>query len=127
VLSPDPIEPARRFPSLSEYLVSLSRIRTLAPTVVRGGHGSDVTDFEAYFTSVVRFTDERQKRLASVLPRGGASAWKASVALFPEATGQNRFLALSETIAHFDFGVAEGRFSMTHNGDAEIYSAVRAS
>ena len=127
VLSPDPIDPSRRFPSLSEYLVSLSRLRMLAPTVVRGGHGGDVTDFESYFTTVVRFNDERQKKLASLLPRGGASPWKASVALFPEAKGTNRFLALSETIAHLDFGVAEGRFGRSMSGDVEVYSSVRAS
>src|SRR5262249_43751708 len=33
VLSPDPLDPSRRFPSLGEYLVSLARIRALAPTV----------------------------------------------------------------------------------------------
>ena len=39
VLSPDPIDPSKRFPSLAEYLVSLARLRTFAPTLVHGGHG----------------------------------------------------------------------------------------
>src|SRR5207249_2605977 len=33
MLSPDPIDPSRRFPSLLEWLTSLARIRALAPTV----------------------------------------------------------------------------------------------
>src|SRR5688572_11949762 len=40
VLSPDPLNPARRFPSLAEYLVSLARLRSCSPTLVYGGHGA---------------------------------------------------------------------------------------
>lgn len=127
VLSPDPLDPTRRFQALGEYLVSLSRIRALAPTTIMGGHGPDVTDFEAYFARIVRFTDERQKRLASLLPRGGATPWDASIALFPEARNEHRFLALSETIAHLDFGAAEGRFAARERGDTEVFAKVRGA
>src|ERR671926_1838626 len=40
VISPDPIDPSRRFRSLAEYLVSLARVRSFAPTLVYGGHGA---------------------------------------------------------------------------------------
>ena len=125
VLSPDPLDSSRRFPSLGEYLVSLSRLRALAPTVVKGGHGGDVTDFEGYFNRVVRFNDDRQKRLGSLLPDTGATAWEASLALFPSAEREHRFLALSETVAHLDFGVAEGRFARHDRDDVEVYTRVR--
>src|SRR5262245_37565648 len=42
VISPDPIDPSRRFRSLAEYLVSLARVRNFAPTLVMGGHGEPV-------------------------------------------------------------------------------------
>src|SRR5437762_2419908 len=42
VLSPDPLNPSRRFPSLAEYLVSLARLRACSPTLVYGGHGEPV-------------------------------------------------------------------------------------
>ncbi len=127
MLSPDPLDHDRRFPSLSEYLVSLARLRGLAPTVAKGGHGPDVTDFEEYFASAVRFTDARQKKLASLLPAHGATPWEASLALFPDVQGAHRFLALSETIAHLDFGVAERRFEVEADGDVEIYRRRRSS
>src|SRR5262245_12591157 len=44
VLNSDPIDPKRRFPSLGEYLVSLARIRALAPTLIKTSHGADVTE-----------------------------------------------------------------------------------
>ena len=125
VLSPDPLAPDRRFQSLGEYLVSLSRIRELAPTVIRGGHGPDVTDFESHFLRTMRSADERQAKLEGLLPRGGASPWEACVELFPAAKDEHRFLALSETIAHLDFGVSEGRFRQSWRGDVEVYSRTR--
>ncbi len=39
ILSTDPLDPSKRFRSLEEYLVSLARLRTFAPTLVYGGAG----------------------------------------------------------------------------------------
>jgi glyoxylase-like metal-dependent hydrolase (beta-lactamase superfamily II) len=121
VLSPDPINAKRRFQSLGEYLVSLARIRALAPTVLKGGHGDDVTDYDEHFHRMYRFTNARQAKLLALLPKNGASAWAASMLLFPDAGGYHRFLALSETVAHLDYAVAENRLLIERKGDQEIY------
>jgi glyoxylase-like metal-dependent hydrolase (beta-lactamase superfamily II) len=121
VLSPDPIDATRRFQSLGEYLVSLARIRELAPTVLKGGHGDDVTDYDEHFHRMFRFTKSRQSKLLSVLPKNGASAWEASMVLFPNAHGYHRFLALSETVAHLDYAVAEGKLAVERNAEQETY------
>jgi glyoxylase-like metal-dependent hydrolase (beta-lactamase superfamily II) len=123
VLNPDPIDPARRFQSLGEYLVSLARVKGIAPTVLKGGHGDDVADYEEYFNRLCQFTRSRQFKLLSLLPPDGATAWDASHKLFPGAQGENRFLALSETIAHLDFAVSEGKLSSRKEGAAEVYHA----
>ena len=60
VLSPDPIDPSRRFRSLAEYLVSLARVRSFAPTLVLGGHGEPVHDLRSSF--IVSSTDASDKR-----------------------------------------------------------------
>lgn len=125
VLSPDPIDPTRRFPSLCEYFVSLSRIRALSPTLVHGGHGADITDFEEHFTRIVRFNDERQRRLGEILNGHHMTAWEAAQRLFPNANAEHEFLAVSETVAQLDFGVAEARFAMDTLGEIETYAALR--
>jgi glyoxylase-like metal-dependent hydrolase (beta-lactamase superfamily II) len=61
IVSPDPIDTGKRFKSLAEYLVSLARIRLLAPTLIYGGHGEPIYDFEEIFRRYVRSIDERQK------------------------------------------------------------------
>jgi glyoxylase-like metal-dependent hydrolase (beta-lactamase superfamily II) len=121
VLSPDPIDGTRRFQSLGEYLVSLARIRALAPTVLKGGHGDDVTDYDEHFHRMYRFTNARQSKLLGLLPKNGATAWEASMQLFPDAGGYHRFLALSETVAHLDYAVAESKLAIERKGEQETY------
>ena len=121
VLSPDPIDAKRRFQSLGEYLVSLARIRALAPTVLKGGHGDDVTDYDEHFHRMYRFTNARQTKLLSLLPKNGATAWDTAQLLFPNAGGYHRFLALSETVAHLDYAVAEAKLAVERHGEQEVY------
>ena len=121
VLSPDPINEKRRFQSLGEYLVSLARIRALAPTVLKGGHGDDVSDYDEHFHRMYRFTNARQSKLLGLLPKSGATAWDTSMKMFPDARGYHRFLALSETVAHLDYAVAENKLAIERNGEREVY------
>src|SRR5881396_2643019 len=102
VLSPDPIDPTRRFRSLAEYLVSLARVRALAPTLVYGGHGEPIRDYEELFNRYLRAVRERQASVIGLVPKDGASAWEISRALFPATDDVHRFLAVSEAAAHLD-------------------------
>jgi glyoxylase-like metal-dependent hydrolase (beta-lactamase superfamily II) len=121
VLSPDPVDSSRRFQSLGEYLVSLARLRSMGPTVLKGGHGDDVTDFEEHFQRLYRFTSRRQEKLLSVLPKNGSTAWDATDLLFPNAKGYDRFLALSETIAHLDYAASEGKLVLEPSAREDRY------
>jgi glyoxylase-like metal-dependent hydrolase (beta-lactamase superfamily II) len=121
VLNADPLDPRRRFPSLGEYLVSLARIRALAPTLLRTSHGPDVTDYEEYFHNLVRHIDQRQANVVSLVPKEGITAWQMSLLLFPRLDRLNRFLAVSESIAHLDLAVAEGRLRAERSDAAEVF------
>jgi glyoxylase-like metal-dependent hydrolase (beta-lactamase superfamily II) len=121
VLNADPLAPERRFASLGEYLVSLARIRTLAPTLIRTAHGGDVTDYEEYFHGLVRHTQQRQTKVIGLVPATGTTAWDMSKLLFPHVKDINRFLAVSETVAHLDFAVAEGRLRSEIGATADAY------
>jgi len=121
VLNADPIDPRRRFPSLGEYLVSLARIRSLAPTLIKTSHGEDVTDYEEYFHRSVKHIQERQARVMSLIGKQGVSAWEMSTLLFPKVDAINRFLATSEAVAHLDLAVAEEKVRVEMRDDVEIY------
>src|SRR5205085_12299213 len=72
ILSPDPVNPEKRFPSLAEYLVSLAKLRSYKPTLAYGGHGEPVTDFEEIFNRYIRAIHERQRRVPSLVQQHGA-------------------------------------------------------
>jgi glyoxylase-like metal-dependent hydrolase (beta-lactamase superfamily II) len=123
VLNSDPIDPNRRFPSLGEYLVSLARIRALAPTLLKTSHGDDVIDYEEHFHRLVRHIHERLAKVIDLVPKRGINAWEMSKLLFPKASDINRFLAVSEAVANLDLAVAEGKLWMKWDGEMEVYTS----
>ena len=124
VLSPDPIDPSKRFPSLAEYLVSLSRIRSFAPTLVYGGHGDPVHDFDELFNRYVRAVQDRQSHVIKLVATEGSCAWDIALKMFPGADDVHRFLAVSEAVAHLDFAQSEGKLRVEFSGPREIYSPI---
>lgn len=122
VLAPDPVDPSRRFPSLAEYLVSLARLRSLAPTLVFGGHGEPVDDYEELFNRYLRAISERQEKVLSLVPKAGVTAWELAQTLFPGAKDVHIFLAVSETVAHLDLAHLENKLSFEVTNDGrEVY------
>ena len=122
ILSPDPVDPTRRFRSLAEYLVSLARLRSLSPTLVYGGHGEPVSDYEELFNRYLRAINERQAEVVRLIPAQGATAWDVALELFPGADDVHRFLATSESVAHLDLAHSEGKLALELSGDGrEVY------
>lgn len=121
LLNADPLDPRRRFPALGEYLVSLARLRALAPTLIKTAHGPDVTDFEEYFFSLTRHIQDRQTKIVRLVPAAGITAWEMATQVFPQAKNIHRFLAVSETVAHLDFAVAEERLRLERGETADAY------
>jgi glyoxylase-like metal-dependent hydrolase (beta-lactamase superfamily II) len=124
ILSPDPIDRSRRFRSLAEYLVSLARVRALAPTVVLGGHGDPVNDYEELFNRYLRAIGERQSEVRQMVPAGGATAWDVSRAMFPGTDDVHRFLGVSEAVAHLDYANSEGKLALEVSDGREVYRKV---
>jgi glyoxylase-like metal-dependent hydrolase (beta-lactamase superfamily II) len=121
VLSPDPVDPAKRFPSLAEYLVSLARLRSFAPTLVYGGHGEPVHDYDELFNRYIRAIQERQTQVIKLVTGDGVSAWDVALKMFPGTDDVHRFLAVSEAVAHLDLAHAEGKLALELSGPMEVY------
>ena len=123
ILSPDPIDPSKRFPSLAEYMVSLARLRELRPTLAYGGHGEPVSDFEEIFNRYVRAIDDRQKRVISSVTSSGVTAFEVAQDLFPNSfdADVHRFLAISEAVAHLDYAESEGKIGVEYRNGMEFY------
>lgn len=123
MLAPDPVDASRRFKSLAEYLVSLARLRNLAPTLAYGGHGEPVTDFEEIFHRYVRAIDERQNRVIALANGSGTTAFEVAQQLFPASFDHDvhRYLAISEAIAHLDYAESQGKLGCELSSGVEFY------
>lgn len=121
VLSPDPLDPSRRFPSLAEYLVSLARLRACSPTLVYGGHGDVIRDYEELFHRYFRAFQMRQSQVIGLVKKDGVTAWQVAEAMFPGADDVHRFLAVSEAVAHLDLAHNEGKIGVELSGPTEVY------
>lgn len=123
ILSPDPIDPSKRFPSLAEYLVSLAKLREFRPTLAYGGHGEPVNDFEEIFNRYVRAIDERQRKVLSHVTSSGVTAFEVAKDLFPNSfdADVHRFLAISESVAHLDYAESEGKIAVEFRDGVEVY------
>ena len=120
-MSPDPIDPSKRFPSLAEYLVSLARLRTFATTLVYGGHGEPVQDYDELFNRYIRAIQERQASVIKLVSKEGATAWEVALKMFPGSDDVHRFLAVSEAVAHLDLAQTEGKLAYELSGVTEVY------
>ncbi len=121
ILSPDPVDPTKRFRSLAEYMVSLARLRALAPTLVHGGHGEPVTDYDELFNRYFRAIRERQIDVIALVPKAGATAWDVAREMFPGTDDVHRFLAVSEAVAHLDLAHSEGKLAVELSDGREVY------
>lgn len=121
ILSPDPLDPSKRFPSLAEYLVSLARLRTFAPTLVYGGHGDPVHDYDELFNRYIRAIQERQSQVIKLVSTDGATGWDIAQQMFPGADDVHKFLAVSEAVAHLDLAHSEGKLAYELSGPKEVY------
>jgi glyoxylase-like metal-dependent hydrolase (beta-lactamase superfamily II) len=121
VLSPDPIDPSKRFPSLAEYLVSLARLRSFSPTLVYGGHGDPVHDYEELFNRYIKAIQERQMQVIKLVEKNGSTAWDVAMKMFPGTDDVHRFLAVSEAVAHLDMAQTDGKLKYEVSGQMELY------
>ena len=126
VISPDPIDPSRRFRSLAEYMVSLARVRSFAPTLVLGGHGEAIHDFEELFNRYLKLIRERQATVIASIPKSGATPWEVSRMMFPDVDHVHRFLAVSEAVAHLDYAQSEGKIALEIGEGREVYRRISA-
>src|SRR5215203_470841 len=124
VLSPDPINPSRRFPSLAEYMVSLARLRSFSPTLVYGGHGEPIRDYEELFHRYFRSFQDRQSQVISLVTKNGVTAWDVALKMFPSADDVHRFLSVSEAVAHLDMAHSERKIAYELSGPTEVYKSL---
>jgi hypothetical protein len=101
--------------------VSLARLRSFSPTLVYGGHGEPIHDYEELFHRYFRAFQDRQAQVIGLIPKLGMTAWDLALKMFPQADDVHRFLSVSEAVAHLDLAQSEGKIALELNNQTEVY------
>ncbi|OAT85759.1 MBL fold metallo-hydrolase [Desulfotomaculum copahuensis] len=110
MLEPDPENPLRRNPSLTQYLAGLERIKAMDIERVWPGHGESMADYRPVVAASQQHHRERCDELTGLLRQNGEmTAFQLSRRLYPDLKGFNNFLGLSEVQAHLDVLESRGR------------------
>ena len=116
--------PDSRPDPLGDYLASLERTIELAPTVALAGHNDTVEEPVARARELIEHHRRRLDEAVRALGSEPRNAFEVSLALFGEGLdASNRRFALSETLAHLERLVQEGRVARSGDDSAVSYTA----
>jgi glyoxylase-like metal-dependent hydrolase (beta-lactamase superfamily II) len=108
LLEPSLDEPGERRRSLREYLDSLERMDAMDLALAYPGHGDPVQDPG----NLIRWTMEhhlkRKAEVGALLGPEPRTPYEIALEVYPDVSGYDTFLAVSEVIAHLDLVIEDG-------------------
>jgi glyoxylase-like metal-dependent hydrolase (beta-lactamase superfamily II) len=109
VVEPPPPGHRQRLRSLALYRTSLQRVAELGVSLALPSHGPPIRDVAGLVQQRLRFHDQRVEHVAAAVRNGASTTWELTLALFPDRSPLDTFLAVSEVIGHLDVMQMEGR------------------
>jgi glyoxylase-like metal-dependent hydrolase (beta-lactamase superfamily II) len=108
---------------LIDYLETLERFRSMDPTIAYPGHGDPIEDVIGLIDGTIARHAERKKEVAALLTSRGQSPYDLAQQLFPDVTGYDVFLSVSEVVGHLDLVEADGGAKIEERDGITYYSA----
>ena len=121
LFEPPPPGQARRR-ALVEYVASLERTLELDIAAVWPGHGAPVYDHRALIRQRLAFHRRRADRIAAALGEA-KTVFELSCALLGELEPMERFLSISEVLAHLEWLEVQGRVRPLREGGVVRWQA----
>jgi glyoxylase-like metal-dependent hydrolase (beta-lactamase superfamily II) len=116
VVEPPPPGHDQRLHSLALYRASLQRVANLEISLALPSHGPPIRDVPSLVEQRLSFHDQRVEHVAAALQNGNCTTWEITLALFPNRSPLDTFLAVSEVIGHLDVMRLEGRVAREEVG-----------
>ena len=124
LLEPSLDEPGERRRSLKEYLASLDRMGSMGLKLAYPGHGDPITDPGSLISSTIEHHLKRKVSVASHLGDKGKTPYEIAGEIYPNVSGYDSFLAVSEVVAHLDLVVEDGDAVVEESEGVTYYRAV---
>ncbi|MDQ3985789.1 MAG: MBL fold metallo-hydrolase [Actinomycetota bacterium] len=121
LLEPSLDEPGERRRSLKEYLGSLDALLAMDPALVYPGHGDPVHDPGALIRRTIEHHHARKAEVAAMLDGSGKTPYELAMQMYPDVSGYEAFLAVSEVVAHLDLVVEEEKAVVKERDGVTFY------
>lgn len=121
LLEPSLDEPGERRRSLKDYLSSLQKMAAMDLTVALPGHGRAVTDPASLIRRTIDHHLERKQKVAEHVSSEPKSPYEISREIYPDVSGYDSFLAVSEVVAHLDLVVDDGDATIDERDGVTVY------
>jgi glyoxylase-like metal-dependent hydrolase (beta-lactamase superfamily II) len=121
LLEPSLDEPGERRRSLKDYLASLERMAAMELELAFPGHGDPVSDPGALIRRTIEHHGARKGVVAGLLSGEGKTPYEIAMDLYPDVSGYNSFLAVSEVVAHLDLVVEDGDAEVVDKNGVTYY------
>ena len=108
VVEPPPPGQTERPRSLALYKASLLRVAAMEIDLALPSHGPAIRDVAGLVGQRMEFHEQRLARVLEALRNGARTTWEVTLALFPNRSPLDTFLAVSEVIGHLDLLEIEG-------------------
>jgi glyoxylase-like metal-dependent hydrolase (beta-lactamase superfamily II) len=94
--------------SLVDYIASLERTAAMDIAVAWPGHGEPIYDHRALIEERLAFHRQRAAKIVAALSAGPQTVYTLSLAIFGDLNTMDRFLAISEVLAHLEWLETKG-------------------
>ena len=119
-----PDDPTSRPSSLLAYVESLAVTADEDLSVLRTGHGAEITGHRPLIAERLRFHRARAAQVYRVLAAGPCSASELSTSLWPDVPVNQTFLTLCEVLGALDLLEEEGRVTSVQRDASLVYECV---
>ncbi|MFC2015860.1 MBL fold metallo-hydrolase [Chloroflexota bacterium] len=138
VVEPPPPGHDQRLHSLVLYKESLQRLGSMEIVEALPSHGPPIQNVRDLVGRRLSFHRRRSRKVVAAIRDGASTTWNIALALFPNRSSLDTFLAVSEVIGHLDMLEIEGlilaeekggriRWTLTGEGVASALSLGSAS
>jgi glyoxylase-like metal-dependent hydrolase (beta-lactamase superfamily II) len=124
VVEPPPPGQTERLRSLALYKASLQRVAAMEVDLALPSHGPAIRDVAGLVAQRLAFHQQRLDRVLEALHDGAGTTWEVTLALFPNRSPLDTFLAVSEVIGHLDLLEIEGKIVAQPAGEVTRWRLV---
>jgi glyoxylase-like metal-dependent hydrolase (beta-lactamase superfamily II) len=121
VVEPPPPGHHERLRSLALYRDSLQRVAAMHISRALPSHGPIIHDVAGLVSERMRFHERRVGRVLDALRAGARTTWDVTLALFPDKSPLDTFLAVSEVIGHLDLLEIDGRIARDSTASVDAW------